>query len=72
MLVVFSLAAAYTHRIGRTGRAGKKGIATSFINNDNAELFPGLKKMLIKTKNRVPEQLARADKDADLSGYFFR
>ena len=27
----------YTHRIGRTGRAGKKGVATTFITGEGAE-----------------------------------
>jgi hypothetical protein len=37
---------AYVHRIGRTGRAGKQGVAFTFLTNDDAEvmfvLFPPL------------------------------
>ena len=33
----------YTHRIGRTGRAGKTGIAVSFLTKDDAGVFYDLK-----------------------------
>jgi len=36
----------YIHRIGRTGRAGWKGIATTFLTLDNKSLFADLKKLL--------------------------
>ena len=35
----------YTHRIGRTGRAGKSGIAVSFLTKDDSALFYGLKQV---------------------------
>ena len=28
----------YVHRIGRTGRVGNRGLATSFYNNGNKEI----------------------------------
>ena len=36
----------YTHRIGRTGRAGKKGYATTFLTNDDSAVFYDLVQML--------------------------
>jgi ATP-dependent RNA helicase DDX23/PRP28 len=48
----------YTHRIGRTGRAGESGLATSFFTNDDAEILYDLKKMLQDTENSVPHELA--------------
>lgn len=36
----------YTHRIGRTGRAGKTGCAISFLTKDDSALFYDLKHML--------------------------
>ena len=35
----------YTHRIGRTGRAGKSGIAVTFLTKDDSALFYGLKQV---------------------------
>jgi ATP-dependent RNA helicase DDX23/PRP28 len=49
----------YTHRIGRTGRAGSSGLATSFIMNDDSEIFYDLKQMLTTTGNAVPAELAK-------------
>jgi ATP-dependent RNA helicase DDX23/PRP28 len=34
---------AYVHRIGRTGRAGKQGVAITFLNNDDDEVMYDLK-----------------------------
>ncbi|CAG9864583.1 unnamed protein product [Phyllotreta striolata] len=47
----------YTHRIGRTGRAGKTGIAVSFCTNDDSALFFDLKQMLLSSpvSNCPPE-----------------
>lgn len=49
----------YTHRIGRTGRAGKSGIATSFITPFDEEILPELKKFFLSAKQFVPEELER-------------
>ena len=37
----------YTHRIGRTGRAGKEGIAVSFLTKDDSGIYYDLKQLLI-------------------------
>ena len=49
---------AYTHRIGRTGRAGKKGDATTFLTMGDTEVFFDLKKFLEESKASVPRELA--------------
>lgn len=36
----------YIHRIGRTGRAGKRGQATTFLTNHDEGLFYDLRKFL--------------------------
>lgn len=49
----------YVHRIGRTGRCGKKGIATTFINKNQSETtLLDLKDMLQEAKQRIPPVLA--------------
>lgn len=35
----------YTHRIGRTGRAGKTGIAVTFLTKDDSAVFYDLKQV---------------------------
>merc|ERR1712154_172404 len=47
----------YCHRIGRTGRAGQQGVATSFLTKDDTMIMYELKKMLIKTGNQCPVEL---------------
>lgn len=49
----------YTHRIGRTGRAGKTGVATTFLTLHDTEVFYDLKQMLIQSNSPVPPELAR-------------
>lgn len=39
----------YTHRIGRTGRAGKTGIAVTFLTNDDSGVFYDLKQLLMES-----------------------
>jgi len=47
----------YVHRIGRTGRAGTKGIAYTFFTQDNAKRARELIKILEGAKQEVPEDL---------------
>jgi len=45
----------YVHRIGRTGRCGKTGVATTFINKDIDEsILLDLKHLLKEAKQRIP------------------
>ncbi|KAG6492497.1 hypothetical protein ZIOFF_047460 [Zingiber officinale] len=49
----------YVHRIGRTGRAGKTGLATAFFNESNISLAKSLSELMQEAKQEVPEWLAR-------------
>ena len=44
----------YTHRIGRTGRAGRKGIAHTFLTAQDEIVFYDLRDFLIKNDQPVP------------------
>uniref|UniRef100_A0A1I7YIJ0 Helicase C-terminal domain-containing protein n=1 Tax=Steinernema glaseri TaxID=37863 RepID=A0A1I7YIJ0_9BILA len=49
----------YTHRIGRTGRAGKKGRAVSFVTQDDKDVFFDLKQCLVESPvSTCPPELA--------------
>ena len=37
----------YTHRIGRTGRAGKTGVAITFLTQEDSAVFYDLKQTLL-------------------------
>ena len=54
----------YVHRIGRTGRAGAKGIAHSFITKKELSIAPDLVKILKKSNQVVPEALESLKKMA--------
>lgn len=48
----------YVHRIGRTGRRGKTGVATTFVNKDTPEsVLLDLKHLLREAKQRIPPVL---------------
>lgn len=49
----------YCHRIGRTGRAGKFGVATTFLTDSDTEVMYDLKQYLEQTNTPVPHQLAK-------------
>lgn len=63
LVVNFNMATnieSYTHRIGRTGRAGKSGVAITFLGNEDSENLYDLKQMLMKSSlSRVPEELRK-------------
>ncbi|KAJ6411221.1 hypothetical protein OIU84_007893, partial [Salix udensis] len=44
----------YTHRIVRTGRAGKTGVATTFLTLGDTDVFYDLMQMLIQSNSSVP------------------
>lgn len=49
----------YVHRIGRTGRAGAKGMATTFVNLEKDEgILYDLKKYLLENEQTVPNELS--------------
>ena len=51
---------AYTHRIGRTGRAGKSGVAITFLGNEDTDVLYDLKQIISKSSiSKVPEELRR-------------
>jgi len=44
----------YVHRIGRTGRAGKVGLATAFIMEENINIVPKLLELLQESSQEIP------------------
>jgi ATP-dependent RNA helicase DDX23/PRP28 len=58
----------YTHRIGRTGRAGKSGLSTSFLMPYDAEIVPELKKFFEASKQFIPDELFRVATSDSASG----
>lgn len=49
----------YTHRIGRTGRAGKTGIAVTFLTKDDSPLFYDMKQCILNSPvSTCPPELA--------------
>lgn len=63
LVVNFNMATnieSYTHRVGRTGRAGKSGVALTFLGNEDQDVMYDLKQMLGKSSiSRVPEELRK-------------
>ncbi|MGE4324284.1 MAG: DEAD/DEAH box helicase [Sphingobium sp.] len=57
----------YVHRIGRTGRAGAKGVAYTFVTADDAEAIENIQK-LIGTKIDVLDAPCSASANADEEG----
>ena len=56
---MFILILDYNHRIGRTGRAGQKGIAVTFLTNSDENIFYELKEYLEVNNQNVPYELAQ-------------
>ncbi|PHH68269.1 hypothetical protein CDD80_119 [Ophiocordyceps camponoti-rufipedis] len=69
----------YVHRSGRTGRAGNKGTAVTFVTPDQDNCAPGIAKALEQSGQPVPEKLdemrkshrekVKAGKAKDSSGF---
>ncbi|KAF3056585.1 Pre-mRNA-processing ATP-dependent RNA helicase PRP5 [Daldinia childiae] len=47
----------YVHRAGRTGRAGNKGTAVTFITRDQENCAPGIAKALEQSGQEIPPEL---------------
>ncbi|OZJ04991.1 hypothetical protein BZG36_01747 [Bifiguratus adelaidae] len=61
----------YTHRIGRTGRAGKSGVAIAFLTNNDTDVMYDLKQMLSKSSiSKVPPELANHEAALTKPGTF--
>ncbi|GAM88796.1 hypothetical protein ANO11243_068300 [Dothideomycetidae sp. 11243] len=51
---------AYTHRIGRTGRAGKSGTAITFLGHEDSDVLYDLRKMIQSSSvSKLPEELRK-------------
>lgn len=49
----------YVHRIGRTGRAGKSGMATAFFTDNNTSMAKPLLELMQESNQEVPTWLTR-------------
>lgn len=59
----------YVHRIGRTGRCGKTGVATTFVNKGVDErVLLHLKHLLLEAKQHVPPVLMAIDDPTEREG----
>lgn len=47
----------YFHRIGRTARAGRKGIAISFVTREDWSIFSEIRRMTSATIDEIPEPM---------------
>lgn len=61
--------AEYVHRIGRTGRAGNVGTATSFFNNRNGKIARELVDLLAEASQEVPGWLQGSANDRGAGGF---
>ncbi len=58
----------YVHRIGRTGRVGNLGVATSFFNDSNASLARELRELLSEAKQEIPAWLDQMGESRHFGG----
>ncbi|KAA3472053.1 DEAD-box ATP-dependent RNA helicase 37-like isoform X1 [Gossypium australe] len=58
----------YVHRIGRTGRAGKTGLATAFFNESNLSLARALAELMQEVNQEVPAWLTHYASQAPYGG----
>lgn len=63
LVVNFNMAGnieSYTHRVGRTGRAGKSGVAITFLGPEDNDVMYDLRKMIQSSSiSRLPEELRK-------------
>jgi len=58
----------YVHRIGRTGRCGRTGVATTFVNkNQDETILLDLKALLVEAMQNIPPFLQSLDSAADVN-----
>ncbi|GJQ86020.1 bel [Trypoxylus dichotomus] len=57
----------YVHRIGRTGRMGNLGLATSFFNDRNRNLASAMLDLLVEAKQEIPTWLENVAADGRTS-----
>ncbi|KAK6037109.1 helicase protein, partial [Cooperia oncophora] len=53
----------YVHRIGRTGRVGNIGLATSFFNEKNRNIARDLMDLIVEANQELPDWLERVAGD---------
>jgi ATP-dependent RNA helicase DDX3X len=58
----------YTHRIGRTGRAGNTGISTAFYNRGNNSIGRDLIELLKEANQEVPSWLGELAQERSYGG----
>jgi len=60
----------YVHRIGRTGRVGNTGLATSFFNDKNVNIVSDLVEILKEAKQDCPDWLETIAHEKEAGNYF--
>ncbi|GLT76725.1 hypothetical protein SLA2020_483680 [Shorea laevis] len=58
----------YVHRIGRTGRAGKSGLATAFFSDKNLPLAKALVELMKESNQEIPSWLNEYAENSSYSG----
>lgn len=58
----------YVHRIGRTGRVGNIGLATSFFNDKNRNIARDLAQLVVEANQELPDWLERMARENRIGG----
>uniref|UniRef100_A0A183BI13 RNA helicase n=1 Tax=Globodera pallida TaxID=36090 RepID=A0A183BI13_GLOPA len=58
----------YVHRIGRTGRVGNIGMATSFFNDKNRNISHDLTELIVEANQELPDWLEEMARDSGRHG----
>lgn len=58
----------YVHRIGRTGRVGNIGLATSFFNDKNRNITHELAGLIVETNQELPDWLEQISRESGKYG----